>query len=79
MTLMFNIPSGLYFGLFQIPGDNHNSVNIWVTVHCCHHAGPLCAGIGTRWMNYTLLTACLTALPPILMVKETYRRSDIDG
>ena len=22
MTLMFNIPSGLYFGLFQIPGDN---------------------------------------------------------
>ena len=31
MTLMFNIPSGLYFGLFQIPGDNHNSVNIWVT------------------------------------------------
>ena len=52
---------------------------MWVTVHWCHHAGPLCAGIGTRWMNYTLLTACLTALPPILMVKETYRRSDIDG
>ena len=30
-------------------------------------------------MNYTLLTACLTALLPILLVKETYRRSDIDG
>ena len=76
MTLMFNIPSGLYFGLFQIPGDN---IKVPTMCHWCHHAGSLCAGIGTRWMNYTLLTATLTALPPILMVKETYRRSDIDG
>ena len=55
MTIGFNIPSGLYFGLFQIPG------------------------IGTRWMNYTLLIAILTGLPPILLVKETYKRSKIDG
>ena len=55
MTIGFNIPSGLYFGLFQIPG------------------------IGTRWMNYTLLIAIITGLPPILLVKETYKRSKIDG
>ena len=55
MTIGFNIPSGLYFGLFQIPG------------------------IGTRWMNYTLLIACLTGIPPILFVKENYKRSNIDG
>ena len=37
MTLMFNIPSGLYFGLFQIPGDN-------ITVSTF---GSLCTGVIT--------------------------------
>ena len=55
MTLMFNIPSGLFFGMFQIPN------------------------IGTRWLNYTLVTATLTSLPPILFAKENYKRSNIDG
>ena len=57
MTLWFNIPSGLYFALFQIPQLTEN----------------------TRWMNFTLLTAVITSLPPILFVEEQYKRSKIDG
>jgi len=35
--------------------------------------------LGTSWLNYTLLFASLTSLPPIIFVKENYRRSKIDG
>jgi len=54
MTFWFQIPSGIYFGLFQIPS------------------------LGTEWLNYTLLVAALSGLPPILFVKENYRRSKVD-
>ena len=35
--------------------------------------------IGTRWTNYILMVAAFSGLPLIMMVKETYRRSKIDG
>ena len=35
--------------------------------------------IGTRWTNYILMVSALSGLPLIMLVKETYKRSKIDG
>ena len=35
--------------------------------------------IGTRWTNYILSVASLSGLVLIMLVKETYKRSKIDG
>ena len=35
--------------------------------------------VGTQWLNYVLAPSVLLPLPLLLLVKEQYKRGDLDG